>query len=248
MTWGVTLYFAACVFAAAFVRGYSGFGFSLLAVTSLSLVLPPAEIIPPIFMMEVAASLSLLPSIWRDIHWRSLLPLSIGCLAGTPLGVRFLATIPAAPMKVAMAAAVLASVALLRSGYVRKTMPSTTETVATGAVSGVLNGAFGIGGPPVVVFFFSSPAGASISRASLIAFFVGTDAIGLAFFAFQGLLTADAFSRFLMFLPPLLLGQWAGARSFKTADPAVFRQWVLVLLAVLALLTGTQGVWSLLRG
>ena len=155
---------------------------------------------------------------------------------------------PAAPMKIAMAIAVLASVALLRSGYVRKTMPSPAETVATGAVSGVLNGAFGIGGPPVVVFFFNSPAGATISRASLIAFFIGTDAIGLAFFAHQGLLTSDAFYRFLLFVPPLLLGQWVGAASFKTADPAVFRQWVLVLLAVLALLTGAQGVWSQLQG
>jgi uncharacterized membrane protein YfcA len=247
VTWGVALYSAACVFAAAFVRGYSGFGFSLLAVTSLALVLPPAEIIPPIFMMEIAASLSLLPGIWRDIHWRALLPLSIGCLVGTPIGVRFLAAVPAAPMKIAMAVAVLASVALLRSGYVRKSMPSKAEAVGTGVVSGLLNGAFGIGGPPVVVFFFSSPAGASVSRASLIAFFIGTDAMGLAFLAQQGLLTADAFYRFLIFIPPLLLGQWAGSASFKAADPEAFRRWVLVLLGVLALLTGAQGIWSQLR-
>lgn len=81
----------ACVFGAAIVRGYSGFGFSLLAITPLALVLPPAETIPPIFMMEVAASISLLPSIWKDIHWRSLAPLSLGCLLGTPVGVWLLA-------------------------------------------------------------------------------------------------------------------------------------------------------------
>lgn len=61
-------YGLACILGAAFVRGYSGFGFSLLAITALSLRLAPAEIVPSIFLMEIAASLHLLPSIWRDIH------------------------------------------------------------------------------------------------------------------------------------------------------------------------------------
>jgi uncharacterized membrane protein YfcA len=237
------LFPAACVFGAAIVRGYSGFGFSLLAITSLSLVLPPAAIIPPIFMLEVAASVSLLPSIWSDIHWRSFVPLSLGCLVGTPLGVWALASVPVAPMKVALAAAVLGAVALLWSGYARKTMPSSAETVATGGVSGLLNGAFGIGGPPVVVFYFNSPAGASITRASLIAFFIGTDSMGLGFLAQQGLVY-----RFAAMLPPLLAGQWLGARSFRSSDPARFRHWVLVTLAVLALLSGGQGLLSLWSG
>ena len=81
------VYAVACIFAAAVVRGYSGFGFSLLAIISLSLLLPPAEIVPSVFIMEVVASLHLLPGVWRDIHWRALLWLSVGCLVGTPFGV-----------------------------------------------------------------------------------------------------------------------------------------------------------------
>jgi uncharacterized protein len=242
---GTTVYFVVCVFVAAIARGYSGFGFSLLAVTSLSLVLTPAEVIPPVFMMEVAASVSLLPSIWKDVHWRALGWLSLGCLVGTPVGVWCLASVPAAPMKVAMGVTVLTAVVLLWIGYARKTMPGTAATLTTGGVSGILNGAFGIGGPPVVLFFFSSPAGVAISRASLIAFFIGTDAMALGFLAREGLVTSEAFTRFLMLVPPLLAGQWLGARSFKTTDPATFRRWVLALLAMLAVSTGLQGVLAL---
>ena len=241
----VAVYCLACVFGAAVVRGYSGFGFSLLAITSLSLALPLSEIIPPVFMMEVAASLSLMPGIWRDVHWRALGLLWFGCVVGTPLGVRFLATVPAAPMKIALAIAVLGAAALLGSGYVRKSMPSAAETVATGGVAGLLNGAFGIVAPPVVVFFFGSPAGAAISRASLIAFFIGTDSTGLGFLAREGLVTLDGFYRFLVLLPMLLAGQWLGARSFKKADPAEFRRWALGILSGLALLTGLQGAVTL---
>jgi len=39
-------YALVCIFGAAVVRGYSGFGFSLLAIVSLSLLLPPTQIVP----------------------------------------------------------------------------------------------------------------------------------------------------------------------------------------------------------
>ena len=242
MNSALAIYATACVFIAAVVRGYSGFGFSLLAITSLSLMLPPAAIIPPVFMMEVAASLILLPGIWKDIHWRSLGLLGAGCLVGTPVGVWLLASLPAAPMKIALASAVLVSVGLLWFGYTRKTMPRAAETIATGGISGLLNGALGIGGPPVVIFFFNSPAGVAIGRASLIAFFIATDTMALGFLAAEGLVTSEAFTRFLVFVPALLAGQWIGARSFRKADPADFRSWILILLVALAVLTGLQGI------
>jgi uncharacterized protein len=245
MSFLVTLYCAACVFVAAFVRGYSGFGFSLLAITSMSLALPPAMILPSIFMMEVAASVSLLPSIWRSVHWRDLALLWLGCLLCTPLGVLVLAGVPAAPMKVALGIAVLGAASLLWSGYQRKTMPTPPETVLTGAVAGFLNGTFGII-IPVIVFFFNSPAGAAAGRASLIAFFIGSDAMGVLFLGLQGLVTTSDFYRFLMFVPALIVGQWCGARSFKGADETAFRRWALVLLALLAVVTALQGAWSML--
>ena len=239
-------YGLACILGAAFVRGYSGFGFSLLAITALSLRLAPAEIVPSIFLMEIAASLHLLPSIWRDIHWRTIGVLLVGYTVAVPFGVWLLASMPQAPMKIALGLAVLISTLLLMRGFALKRMPGTAATVTTGAASGLLNGAFGIGGPPVILFFFSSPAGEAIGRASVIAFFLATDAIGLVFLAREGLVTQDSFLRALIFLPALVAGIWLGAHSFKHSDQASFRRWVLRLLAVLAALTLAQGVAGVL--
>jgi uncharacterized membrane protein YfcA len=238
-------YSVVCIFLAAIVRGYSGFGFSLLAITALSLVLPPSHIVPSIFMLEVAASLHLLPGIWKDVHWRSLAPLTLGCLVATPPGVFLLANVPAAPMQIAMAGFVLAATLLLWRGFALKTMPGSIASTAAGAASGFANGAFGIGGPPVILFYFASPAGAVAGRASLIAYFLATDLIGLAFQWREGLLTRDAALRAAIFLAPLLAGVWLGARSFKSADPAVFRKYVLAILAGLALLTAAKGIYVL---
>jgi len=241
----IIAYSIACVFGAAIVRGYSGFGFSLLSITALSLALPPAEIVPSIFMLEVAASLHMLPGIWRDIHWRAIGLLLLGCIIATPIGVQMLANVPAAPMRIALSVFVIVATTFLWRGFALKTMPGPVAPVATGAASGLANGAFGIGGPPAILFFFSSPASVAIGRASIIAYFLGTDLIGLAFLAEADLATRTTLWRFLTFLPPLLLGVWLGARIFRHANPDSFRRWVLRLLLLLAVLTATQGAVQL---
>jgi hypothetical protein len=239
------IYAFVCVFLAAIVRGYSGFGFSLLAVTSLSLMFTPAEVVPSIFLMEVAASLHLLPGIWKDIHWRSIGTLLAGCAIGTPIGVWALARVPAAPMLVALGVCVLISAALLWRGSALASMPGRSATLATGAVSGLFNGAFSTGGPPVILFYFASPAGVAAGRASLIAYFLGTDMIALPLLAHHGLVTPDAIVRAMLFLPALVIGVWLGARSFKSADPQVFRTYILVLLGILAVSILIKGVAAL---
>ena len=243
----ILLYAVLCIFGAAVVRGYSGFGFSLLAVTSLSLLLPPAEIVPSIFIMEVAASLHLLPGVWRDIHWRALLWLAVGCLVGTPFGVYALAHVPPAPMTVALAVFVLIAAILLARGYALKSLPGPAVTFATGTSSGLLNGSFGIGGPPVILFFFSSPAGAAAGRASMIAFFLITDVVGLAWQGWSGLHQRDdALAR-----PALsarvdrrnLVGQ---SRIHDARTRWSFRRWVLRLLMLLAVLIGAKALTQIL--
>lgn len=233
------------VFLAAIVRGYSGFGFSLLSITALSLIYAPAQVIPAIFLLEIAASLPLLPSIWKDVHWRSLAGLMAGALIGTPLGVHALANFPQAPMTLALALFVLVATALLWRGFALKSMPNAPATVAVGTATGIANGAFGIGGPPVVLFYFASPAGNTAGRASLIAYFLFTDVVGLGFLAREGLVTRQAGLLALALLPALALGVWLGARSFKTADPARFRKIVLVVLAILALITAGKALAAL---
>jgi uncharacterized protein len=240
MTWLLALSFL-FVFLAAIVRGFSGFGFSLLAITSLSLLSSPADVIPSILMLEVIASLRLLPEVWKDVHWRSLLPLLAGCLVATPFGVWLLANVAASPMQIAIGVFTLVTVALLSRGYALKSMPSTAATTAVGAASGFANGAFGIGGPPVILFYFSSPAGVAAGRASLIAYFFATDIIALAFLWHQNLVTYAAATKTLLYLPALLLGVWIGAHAFKRMDQQQFKSAILMILALL-------GAMSIMKG
>jgi uncharacterized membrane protein YfcA len=151
MSYPIIAIAVACNFIAAIARGYSEFGFSLLSITSLSLVLSPAEVLSSIFILEVAASLRRLPEIWRHVHWRSLTSLLIGRLLATPFGVFLLAHVPAPPRQVALRLFVRLSTLLLWLGFALKTTHRTQASTAVGPACGLANGAFGIGGPPVVL-------------------------------------------------------------------------------------------------
>jgi hypothetical protein len=236
----------AIIFGAAIVRGFTGFGFSLLTISALSLFYPLPEIVPTIFVMELAASLNLLPAIWKDIHWRSLLPLIVGAAIGTPLGVWALAHYAGPQMQLALAAFILLAVGLMWRGFGLKSMPGTGATVAAGAASGLANGAFGIGGPPAILFYFSSPAGSAESRASLIAYFLATDAMGLATLSgMANLVTLSTAIRAAIYLPFLVAGIWIGHRAFKGVDEGKFRKAVLGLLGLMALLIAAKALAAL---
>jgi len=154
----------ASVFTAGVIRGYSGFGFAMVAVTSISLVLPPSAVVPLVLILEVLASIRLIPQVWQDVDWHSLRWLLAGSLVATPFGVYLLANVPAEPMRIAISLLVLLAAVLLMRGWAWKRMPGRPLILTTGVACGLLNGAAAIGGPPVILLYLSSPAGVAVSR------------------------------------------------------------------------------------
>jgi uncharacterized membrane protein YfcA len=232
------------VFVAGIIRGYSGFGFAMVAVTSMSLVLPPVQVVPTVLILEVLASIRLVPQVWRHIDWFSLRWLLAGSLVATPLGVYLLATIPAAPMRMSISLLVLVAATLLMRGFAWKRMPGKSLTIITGVACGMLNGAAAIGGPPVILFYLSSPAGVTISRASIIAYFLGIDSMSLVMAAVQGLTTSATLLTTAVCLLPLLLGITVGSRMFINVDQDSFRHHVLILLIILSIVGLARSVWA----
>jgi uncharacterized membrane protein YfcA len=246
--WQVLALSSAAIFLAAIVRGFSGFGFSLLSITAIALILPVKQIVPSIFLLEIAASINLIPGIWREIHWRSLTWLMVGYVIGLPAGAYVLIYAPEAPTQIVLGIFVIGTAILMLRGFQLARTPGPPASTATGVASGVLNGAFGIGGPPVVLFYFSTPGAAAIGRASIIFFFLFTDLLGVGYFATQGIVTVRSFVQAALWLPALLVGVWIGAHGFRRMNEQVFRRWVLVILMALALLGVGKAVLTLMAG
>ena len=230
------------------VRGLSGFGSSMIGIGALSIVLPPAQVVPAFLAVELLTSVNLLPGVWRQIDWRSLRWVIAGCALSTPFGLTLLAQLDPNPMRLLVSACLLAIALAMLSGAAQRFAPRNTPgplgAVAVGGVAGLLNGAAGIGGPPAIVFYFAT-TGAAVSRASLIAFFLFTDVYALAWAGGTGLLAATGWQLIAAALPFSLAGIFIGQRLYLQLDEARLRRLIWALLAALGTLGVASAAWRL---
>ena len=237
-------YGMAVVLLAGIVRGFAGFGFSALTVAGLSLLFSPAQVVPVAFVLEVLASLTLIPSVWRQIDWGWLRPLLVGNALAIPLGVRLLAVVPEAPLRATVSIVIFAAAMLLLSGWRAPFVDTSPMRLATGCVSGVLNGLAAIGGMAVAVMLFATSITGVAARATLIALFFATDLYSLAWAGGNGLLSSSLLLWIGWLFVPMLAGIWIGSRHFLKVDEAGFRRGVLRVLATIAALGLARAAWG----
>jgi uncharacterized membrane protein YfcA len=216
---------------ASLARGYSGFGFSALLVSSWSLVTEPARAVALALVMEVLAS----SRRSCGTKFRAASPFSCGA-ASAPGGVWLLAEVPPQAMKLGIALFVLVAATVLLIGYRLERRAGGAAIAAVGVASGVANGAVAMGGLPVALFFTADGDSPLRMRAALIAYFFLLDLMGLAFLAREGLVGRETFGLAVVALPVLAIGIWLGTRHFLGATAESFRRTTLRILIGLALI------------
>lgn len=245
LEWMELAYLAAVVGFGAFVRGFTGFGSSMIYVVGLTFAMPAREAVPVILMLEIVTTIGLLPSVWRHVEWRSTGILVAGCAVATPVGLAILALLEPAPMQAVIATVVLGACLMLRSGYRLKRQPGLLGTVSVGMFSGILTGTTSAGGPPIVLYFYSGPLAVQVARASIILFLGLADLVAAGMATYQGIIDVETVTRTALAVPPMILGTWIGTLVFNRANPDRFRQWVIIVLAGLAVVSLARALSSM---
>ncbi len=202
------------VLVAAAVQSTTGFGFSLVAVPLLALVVDPrtavvAQTLPALVLAVVTAGRQL-----EFVRWRTALTLTAAGLVGMPLGLWLLRTLDNDVLSVFIAVAVLSSAALV---WRNPQLPGGRASIAG---AGVLSLGYG---PREL-------------RATLAAVFSFGGVLTIAGYAVSGTLTAHALVIGLATAPAALAGWWAGNLLFNRIDGVRFRQAVLLVLVLSCLL------------
>lgn len=231
MAWCVS-----AVFLAAAIRGFSGFGLSALLVTSMSLILPPAEIVPVTLILEAMASLAMYPSIRKDMDWKIMAGLLAGAVPALPVGAWLLATLADATTRVVLSILVMGASLAVWRGFTFRTAPGPAANVAVGAVSGAMFGIAAIGGLPVVIYLLVSARAASTTRAILALHLMLMGLYGAGVTGALGLLTMESGWRIVLFAPALLAGVILGSKHFRGTSQFAWKRATLVLLMVLAVM------------
>ena len=229
---------------ASLARGYSGFGFSALLIASWSIVTEPAKAIALALILEVAASIFQALSVWKDVPWKRVGLLMAGAIIGTPIGVLILKHTDERILRMGIAGFVFLGAMALLAGWKLKARANQAGISGVGFVSGVCNGAVGMGGMPVAIFLTADGDSPKRIRASVVAYFFLVDLAGILFLAREGFVGVESFSLAILALPILLLGMWAGGRHFLGATPEGFRRISLGLLLLLAMIGMARAIWS----
>lgn len=244
------------VFTAGVVRGISGFGFSAVCVAGLSMFVAPSEVVPPIFILEVVASISMLRSAWRHVDWHWLGWLALGNTVCAPFGVALLALAPETLLRLLIGSLLLVAALLLRGGVRVALKPTRAVRIGTGVVAGFVNGVAAIGGIVIALLLSTAQVPPATLRATMVVLLLIMDVYALAwaavltFGAAQGpaLLNLDTLWSAAWMAPAMLAGIWGGSHFFARMSAEQFRRQILSLLVLLALASVLRASMALIAG
>ena len=202
---------AAAFAAGSFVFGASGFGFGLVTVPLLGVVLPLKQAIalqlPYAYLVALAAA-------WHyrtHLAWRAMWPLLIGSLIVLPAGVAALQYLPERPMKYLLAAFIVAAIALSGRSLFRSHNP-----YAYGAISGFFQGAFTTGGPPAMLYLLAACNDPRAVKGTNGLYFIFLYGATTVLYAVNGMVSGENILQAAWFAPAVVIGglagYWAGIR------------------------------------
>ncbi len=218
---------------ASFGHAVAGFGFSLLAVAPLGLVIDPkdAVVVASVLLMVNCALLGC--SERANIDWGAARPLLLGALPGLPLGLLLLEIASVRVLRLMLAVAVLGSVAVLAAGL-RLSKPSAWVELGAGCLTGLLTTSINANGPPAALVLQARGHPASVFRPTTSAVLGLASAAGALLFAAAGRMQPDVGATIAASLPGLLVGWFVGSRVCHRIPERVFQRVVTGLLVLAA--------------
>ena len=228
--------FSLIIFTASIVRGFNGFGFSAISVSGLSFILPPIEIVPVILLLEVFVSIFMIPYIWNKIDWKFVIQILFGILIGSPIGLFLLKYLSPQITHLIICLVVIFFSLLLMRGYVNLKINNLFSKIATGTISGIVNGFSTLGGLPVALFLLVTSIQPAVIRGSLAALFFLTDIYAFTLSFFSEIIDMITIYRALSIILVLPLGIYIGDKFFVKAKEATYRKAVFYFLILISLI------------
>ncbi len=223
------------VLIAFFVRATIGFGSGLIAVSTLTLMLPIRITVPIVFILDFLGSIILGAYDFKEVKWDYLSYL----LPATVLGLFFGAYILkyADPQKLTI---FLGLFILSYVFYAIKVKPDKLPFVKNiigaplGFLGGFIGSLYGGGGPPIVAYLQMKHTDKRIFRATFQIVAITDSIVRAVIYGSLGLLTLEIFKTSVVFIPALIIGLFLGNRLHFKINPKGFYYMVMTVLTLAA--------------
>ena len=228
------------VFVGIFVQGVAGFGLALVMMPLLSQMLGVTAAAPLVALIAAVAELTILLRYRQAVNFSAIWRLALASVIAAPLGVFGLRWLPAD--------VALTGLGLVVSGYaiyalLRLHLPELVHSswaYVFGFAAGLLSGAYNTSGPAYVIYGSCRRWEPAEFKGNLQGVFLTSGLTTILSHALSGHYTPMVWQYWLLALPAVALGLWAGARVDKKLNPKLFRQLILWLLLII----GARLLWA----
>jgi len=225
----LVIFFAVCT------QTLTGFGAGLVSVAFLPGILGVRTAVPIVALTTGTLELALLIRFRAAFNLRAIWRLALTSLIGIPIGVWALRGLSERILLPTLGV-IMAGYALYALFELRlPRLEHPAWAYLTGFLSGILSGAYSVGGPPVIIYGNCRGWQPDEFKSNLQGFFLLNDGLAIINHAIVGNLTHTVWTGYLWGLPFLALGLLAGAGLERFINPNTFRKLVLILLVVMGL-------------
>jgi uncharacterized membrane protein YfcA len=239
---------ALAVFLAGFLRGFVGFGAALVSVPIISLMFGPLMALPIMTVMGLPSTFQLLPDAVRHSEWPIVGPIAAAVFIAAPFGTLLLVSLDPGLMKIVISGLVIVMVGFLAMGWRLAQQVPPSLLILSGTVGGLVQGAAGIGGPPVVAVALSRDGNPERQRGNVLAVMTAIALSAVPPLYWHGLFTTDAIVIGLALVPIYSFSTWIGSRYFRSSGQQYFRSSALAVLLVIGVVTLVFASLDYLRG
>jgi uncharacterized membrane protein YfcA len=225
------------VFLATLIRSTFGFGEALVAVPLMALFLPVKMAAPVAVLISITVALVVTIQDWHHIHMGSAKRLVISTFIGTPAGLLLLIVLADQVVQAILGVIIMAFALYRLVSRSQYKLEDDKKAWIFGFGAGVLGGAYGMNGPPLVVYGSLRGWEPRRFRATLQGYFLPASIVAMAGFAIAGLWTYKVTWYFLLSLPVVLLATFLGAVLNRRMSKQSFMLYIYVgLLSIGAIL------------
>lgn len=219
---------------AGLARGFAGFGLSAVVMASAAVAIPPVELIPVCFVLEVAASLAMFRGGLRHADMHIVWVLVIGSAIGMPIGLLATTNIDADLSKSVALALILALTLAQFFRLAPRFLASREGLYASGLTAGIATGLASVGGMVIALYILASQVEPRRMRASLVMFLAISMVSSLIYLFAYDMMTKEAAWRGALLTPLALAGVGLGSLLFRPAYEHLYKTACLALLSLLS--------------
>jgi hypothetical protein len=208
-----TVYVLTVAFVATAIRSTFGFGEALVALPLLAFVIPLEIAAPVVVLLSTTIAAVVVVQDWRKIHVRSTMWLLAPTFLGIPFGLALLTSSHQKLVKGALATVIFVFSTFFLVSPKPPELRSDRRSwlMGCGFLAGVLGGAYGLNGPPLVAYGSMRRWSPQHFRATLQGYFLPASAAAMAGYWYAGL-WVPAVTRYYLLtvgaaLPAIFLGR-----------------------------------------